>query len=76
MRIEFLEPQGELTPSLVMDVLGLVDHQVQEAHAVNWTYLELVMAYDWAMREHLRASDSRISRRECPSFVLSARAPG
>jgi hypothetical protein len=34
-----------------------------------WTRLERVTAYDWAMREHLAASDNLLRRRARPSFL-------
>ena len=75
MRLIFYEPQGELTPQVAHDVLELVSAElkhplpsVEEMSAYSW--LELVMVYDWAMREHLRASDhSEIKRRPVPSIL-------
>jgi hypothetical protein len=36
----------------------------------QWTKYELLLAYDWAARDYLRASDNvTIRPRPCPSFV-------
>jgi hypothetical protein len=72
MRPVLLEPDGELTAQLVTDVLGLVSVTVPPAAAEPWTRMERLLAYDWAIREHLRASDNPVPRRDKPSFVTAA----
>jgi hypothetical protein len=74
MRPELLEPRGPLTTGILVDLLGLVGVTVPLERAETWTKLELALAYDWAAREHMRASDDPIRRREQPSF-LSLAAP-
>lgn len=72
--IPVFEPQGELTPESLRLVLGLVCNDVPEAVIALWTPNERKLAYDWAMREHLHASDNNsVRRRECPWFVKVAK---
>jgi hypothetical protein len=73
MRVTFYEPEGELTAELVSDALGLAGVGVTPEAAEPWTRFERLLAYDWAVREHLRASDNLVRRRERPSFLPSAR---
>ena len=70
-RVTFLEPTGKVNPVNVSTALSLVGVEIPGATIVRegWCTLELLVAYDWAMREHLDASDNRIQRRPCPSFV-------
>ncbi len=68
----FLTPQNELTPEVLVDVLGLVSITVSKATTSTWTEIERLIAWDWAMREHLHASDNIIRRRPKPSFVRAA----
>ncbi len=75
MRITFLEPKGALTPRLVLDTLGLVGEYPPPIDAIKlWTNLELLIAYDWAMRTHLRAADNHFRLRPKPWFVTKAEA--
>lgn len=73
MRVEFLEPNGGYTSEIVCNALSLVLEDPPEISEVEkWTRLEKVIAYDWAFRVHLRASDNYVVRaRERPSFVKS-----
>lgn len=77
MRIEVLDPaaslEGENGIELIADVYGLVGVVLPRVQIRPWTKLERLLAYDWAIREHLRASDSLVRRRDRPSFTL---APG
>lgn len=68
-RISFMEPRGGLTPQIVSDVLGLVGKRVLPEVVEQWTDLERLLAYDCAMRHHLRASDNVIRIRPWPHFV-------
>lgn len=69
----FYEPQGELTWSLVFDLLCMVSADPLPEQARQWTPIELLVAYDWAIREHLRASDNTtVRRRVKPWFVDGA----
>lgn len=72
MRPELYVP-GELTPEVLHDVLGLAGSHVPKNLIEPWTPLERALACDWAMREHLVASDhDRRIRRPRPSFVTAA----
>jgi hypothetical protein len=53
----------------VRDALALAGVMVRVSFVSRWTRLERIVAYDWAMREYLHASDNRVKRRERPSFV-------
>lgn len=79
MRPELLQPRNHLgdpadsvSPATLRNVLLLAGHDVTETAIVPWTQLERLLAYDYAMREHLHASDNPIRRRPCPSFVRQA----
>ncbi len=69
MRPVLLEPRGELNGQLLKRVLELVGVDVTVTAAERWTKLERLLAYDWAMRERLAASDNLTRRRERPSFL-------
>jgi hypothetical protein len=74
-RIEFWKPEGELTPQVLSDVLGLVSSEVSPVLIQDWSLHERMMAWDWAWREHLRASDnSTVRRRQKPWLVITAEA--
>jgi hypothetical protein len=68
MRIEFISPKDEITDEMLARVLGLVgaDTACQMARLTKY---ERILAYDWAMREHLTASDNLCRRRPKPSFI-------
>ena len=74
-RIKLYEPRGELNADLVFDVLGLVLklHDVPDVRLLRrLTVMELGIVYDWAIREHLHASDNvQVRRRERP-FLIAA----
>lgn len=72
MRLTLWEPRGDLDPGLVQNVLLLVTVNVPLDVAQRWTVNELRMAYDWAMREHLHASDNPVRRRDKPWFITAA----
>lgn len=69
MRVEFLDPKAKLTPELVTDALSLVGVLADWETVATWTDLERLMAYDWAIRTHLHASDVPVRVRPRPSFV-------
>jgi len=71
MRLEVMTPEGDLTLELVRDVLSLVGPPVPDGVVDGWTRFEQLLAYDWAIREYLAASDNRVRRRPRPSFVLA-----
>ena len=83
-RVKMMEPSGELTADLVRDVLSLVlaASEVPDLRLITrCTKMELGILYDWAIREHLHASDNvQIRRRSRPFLIevlgdLDAHAP-
>ncbi len=72
-RITLIDPATDLTPGIVADLLSLVC--VDAPCAAGWSPIELRIAYDWAVREHLHASDNVVRRRPRPWF-LDARKDG
>lgn len=72
MRPELLTPEGTLDPEMLRNVFALIGVTVDQEALEPWTDLELVLAYDWAVREHLHASDNPVQRRPRPSFVEAA----
>lgn len=71
MRPELLEPKGELNPELLSDVLLLVGVEAPLEAIGQWTKLEMILVYDWAIREHVHASGGQFRRRSRPSLVLA-----
>lgn len=72
MRITFWAPErGVDDPVIIQSVLSLVmEHPPNIATIETWTKIERLLAYDWAMRHHYKASDnSWIRLRPKPSFV-------
>lgn len=65
---QFYEPE-DLTDQVVADTLILVGISVPEANIAKWSDMEKLMAYDWAMREYLNASDNHVRRRAKPYLV-------
>lgn len=62
----------EMTPLVVRSFLRLVGSDVPTAEIEKWSPLERALAYDWAYRVHLKASDNIIKLREKPTFVTAA----
>ncbi len=73
-RITFWEPRGALTADLLVDMLGLVSLAAPIEVVQEWTEFERLLAYDWAAREHLRASDNIVRRRPRP-WLLGVAKP-
>lgn len=73
-RPRFLEPAGAYTAEVVEAVLLLVNETVPEKMIKAWTPTERMMVFDWAMREHLNASDSQIWRRPRPALLELSQA--
>ena len=68
MRILLRSPAHDLTVDVVRDAVSLVDPvPVTPSALARLTPYELALVYDWAIREHLRASDSAVERRPRPS---------
>ena len=73
MRPELLiSCSGEVPVGALTDVLLLVGVTVPLERIEPWTPLERALAYDWAIRVHLRASDNQVRERPKPSFVTAA----
>lgn len=69
----FYEPAGELDVEQVVDTLSLAGDHVDQAAVTDWTGLERLMACDYALRVHTRASGAEdIEARPRPSFVAKA----
>ncbi len=69
----FFEPQGDLGWKMVHDLLCMVSADPDSGQMEQWTPIELLVAYDWAIREHLRAGDSTsMRRRPKPWFIDGA----
>lgn len=58
MRTGMMKPKGKLTPSVCEDVLLLIG-ETPPSDPKTWTESQLAIAYDYAIRIHLRASDNR-----------------
>jgi hypothetical protein len=73
MRLEVLSPSGELTDVLLENVIALVDGNPPSAGQIaGWTGFQRKLAYDWAIREYLAASDNPVQRRPRPGFLPQA----
>jgi hypothetical protein len=72
VRITFLHPRGELSAALVGDCLMLIG-LVPPDHIGRWTRNELLLVYDYAMREHAHASDNIVRRRPRPALLEGSR---
>jgi len=71
MRPTLIEPEGPVSADLVCDVLGLVMEDPPEHDEVRkWAPLEMAVVYDWAIREHLHASDNVVRRRQRLRLVV------
>jgi hypothetical protein len=68
MRITVYAPRA-LTPTAVHDALCLTDRPPPAETVRTWSKYELLLAYDWAIREHLAAADNPVQRRQRPSFT-------
>jgi hypothetical protein len=65
----FYRPDGELTDKLVLDILGLACESPDPAAVAVWCPLEREVVVDYALREHLSASDNPAHRRPRPSLL-------
>lgn len=72
-RITFLTPRGELTPDLVRDAIHIAGYEVDLQEMIHWTKIDLLVVYDWSMREHLSAGDVSIRRRPRPALLANAK---
>lgn len=71
MRPELLPPR-KVTDEVLLDVLALAGVMLLPEHIAAWAGMERHVAYDWAARVHLHASDNRVKVRDKPSFVQAA----
>jgi hypothetical protein len=74
-RRKYLEPRegGYSTPTVLFALQLVLEGSAPEDGVINtWTDEQRRDAYDWAMREHLRASDNPIRRRPKPAFLEAA----
>lgn len=68
MRIEFYTPSGDgIEP--VRDVLAMAGVNLPLSALEPLTKYELVLAYDWAFRIYLQASDAIVRTRLKPAFL-------
>lgn len=72
MKITVFDPHAKLTPEIVGDMLLLAAVDIPPHIIAVWTPNELALAYDWAAREHLSASDNSVRRRPKPWFIIAA----
>jgi len=75
VRITVFDPHQKLTASITEDMLLLAGVKVAPEVIGQWTPNEMALAYDWAAREHLSASDNPVQRRPRPWFVTLSMQP-
>lgn len=75
-RPEFMANPRALSAESVQLVLGLVNVQVPLRHIHQWCWTERLVAVDYAVRVHLRASDNPVKLRPLPSFVANVARMG
>lgn len=71
MKPELLQPaSGPLTSQIVSDVVLLaIGLEIKPSWIDQWSEMERLVVYDWAMRDCLRASDNPVKRRPMPWLV-------
>ena len=70
MKPDLLSPDVVDT-TVVDDALSLVGYRLRRVDCTApWSTLELLVAYDWAMRIHLRAAGNSIRERPIPSRLV------
>lgn len=69
-----MRPDGQLTDQILADVLFLVGIPVSQDVIAEWAYGQRLDAYDWAIREHLFASDNTVTLAVEPDCVTRARS--
>jgi hypothetical protein len=70
MRITVYAPD-HLDAEVVHDALQLATTTPPSFGVIaTWSKYELLLAYDWAIREHLAAADNPVRRRQRPSFTI------
>lgn len=68
-RVGFYVGSGQISAESVAMMLSLVHVNAEIETVRSWTQLERVLAYDWAYRVHLRASDNPTPVRARPTFI-------
>jgi hypothetical protein len=76
VRYEFMEPIGGVTAESLEDALLLVGITIPLDTIARWSHMEQVIAYDWAIRCHFRASDNQARGRAKPYLVTLAEHEG
>jgi hypothetical protein len=72
MRPEFMVP-GHFDAEQLHDVLEMVGVTIGQASIGRWSRFEQIVAYDWAVRKYLVASDHpKRLLRDKPRFVITA----
>jgi hypothetical protein len=68
---DLIRPDVPMTASLLVTALSLAGTAVPDREAVaGWSDPAKAIAYDWAIREHLSASDNDdVERRRRPAFL-------
>lgn len=74
IRPAFLNPGRELDDAAIGDALALVGYSLPFNGIALWTANDRLAVYDWALREHLSASDAMIKRRPKPALVYDCEA--
>lgn len=69
MSAYLLKPANDLTASIVQDALLLAGCDIALKTILKWNMMQWSVAYDWAMRVHLRASDNIIRVPNRPKFL-------
>jgi hypothetical protein len=73
VKLTLFDPRERMTPEITADMLLLVGAEVSPVIIARWTLHEQALAYDWACRRHLRASDNNhVPSRPKPWFVTVA----
>jgi len=67
----FYQP-AELSAEVVVSVFELISTRLDPDVVEKWTEIELLVAYDYAIRNHLRASDNPTRLRDEPWLVKMA----
>jgi len=68
---DLIRPDNPMTTSMLVTVLSLVGTRVPSREAIaGWSDPAKAIAYDWAIREHLRASDNDdVEGKPRPAFL-------
>jgi hypothetical protein len=67
-----MTPRGPITLEILLDALSLAGVPVRMETLAEWDFGKRADAYDWAIREHLHASDNDVPRVTRPGFIPGA----